>query len=542
MCLLGTVPGPNKPSLGRLNPFLDLIVRDFLEFWSPGVFFTRTHKYRSGRQTKAMLIPLSSDMLAARETAGFSSSTSTYFCICCHIDMGHIEEFDHTKWPHRDHQQHLQHAYAWKNALTEKEQERLAKVNGVRFSSLVTLPYWIAVRYVLVEPMHALDLDVIAHHCRDLFRIDMDADGGDGSEHRVARPSRPSREHLGLVLKLFQKHRRASDLVKRLLKDDFVTFSALWHICNDRNLRICGNRRDWFILRIKVWMDETEITDEDLLQVPPQKPSNPTVQDLILTATAAISAQAVNHPVMNQVDIQKCIQLSKALYRGTKFESINSRLDIFRHLCRIRAVSEEGTRKILYDRLMLLIATEKEALPPPNPEDLINRGAVLGRDVMEVIWAEMRQTILPSWVAAAPRNWGTAKRGKLSADHWRTIFTIHLPITLIWLWRDETGRKRDMLFNLTHLVVAILAANFKSTNDDLAEVYDTAYAEYMIGVAELFKENTITPSQHSAFHIGENLRDFGPQHSRGAQFYERYIHILQSQNTNSKFGEMEATL
>ncbi|KAJ7094909.1 hypothetical protein C8R43DRAFT_1141777 [Mycena crocata] len=153
----------------------------------------------------------------------------------------------------------------------------------------------------------------------------------------------------------------------------------------------------------------------------------------------------------------------------------------------------------------------------------------------------MRQTILPSWVAAAPKNWGTAKRGKLSADHWRTIFTIHLPITLIWLWRDETGRKRDMLFNLTHLVVAILAANFKSTNDDLAEVYDTAYVEYMIGVAELFKENTITPSQHSAFHIGENLRDFGPQHSRGAQFYERYIHILQSQNTNSKFGEMEAT-
>lgn len=156
---------------------------------------------------------------------------------------------------------------------------------------------------------------------------------------------------------------------------------------------------------------------------------------------------------------------------------------------------------------------------------------------MQAIWADMAQTVLPSWVGAAPKNWGTAKRGKLSADHWRTIFTIHLPITLIWIWMHETGRKKELLFNITYLVMSIRAANHKETNVDVSRTYDFYISKYITGVATLFRENSIHPLQHSAFHIGKNLRDFGPGHSRGAQFYERYIHYLQSLNLNMKFGE-----
>ncbi|KAF8139107.1 hypothetical protein K438DRAFT_1638379 [Mycena galopus ATCC 62051] len=155
---------------------------------------------------------------------------------------------------------------------------------------------------------------------------------------------------------------------------------------------------------------------------------------------------------------------------------------------------------------------------------------------MEAIWADMGKTVLPSWVGPAPRNWGTAAHGKLSADQWRTIFTIHLSITLIWLWRDETGRKRSLVDNMVKLHLAILTANLKVSNPQQAGEYDGFIKEYLVGIAELFRENNITPSQHSAIHIGPELREFGPTHSRSAQFYERYIHILQSQNTNLQFG------
>lgn len=179
------------------------------------------------------------------------------------------------------------------------------------------------------------------------------------------------------------------------------------------------------------------------------------------------------------------------------------------------------------------ISEEKRTLLGEDPH---NGGPVLGKDVMHTIWADMRKTILPSWIAAAPKNWGTKKQGKLSADHLRTIFTIHLPISLIWLWRDEDGRKKELLVNMTHLIMTIQSANYKTTNLDISRVYDDSLHSYMTGIARLFKEDNITPSQHSAFHIGKNLREFGPQHSRGAQFYERYIHLLQRQNTNMKYG------
>ncbi|KAF8160467.1 hypothetical protein K438DRAFT_1985726 [Mycena galopus ATCC 62051] len=83
----------------------------------------------------------------------------------------------------------------------------------------------------------------------------------------------------------------------------------------------------------------------------------------------------------------------------------------------------------------------------------------------------MRKTILPSWIGAAPKNWGIKKRGKLSADHSRTIFTIHLPISLIWLWRNEVGRKKDLLVNMTQLVTAIQVANFKTTDPEISRHY-----------------------------------------------------------------------
>ncbi|KAJ7662286.1 hypothetical protein B0H17DRAFT_888606, partial [Mycena rosella] len=143
---------------------------------------------------------------------------------------------------------------------------------------------------------------------------------------------------------------------------------------------------------------------------------------------------------------------------------------------------------------------------------------------------------LPSWVGAAHKNWGTAKRGKLSINHWRAVFTIHLPITLIWLWHDETGRKQDLLSNMVHGVIALLAADYRNTDRNIADIYNYHIQEYMEGVADLFKEDDIMLSQHSAFCINQTLHEFGPQHAFGAQSYERYIHLLQCQNTNMKFG------
>jgi hypothetical protein len=149
----------------------------------------------------------------------------------------------------------------------------------------------------------------------------------------------------------------------------------------------------------------------------------------------------------------------------------------------------------------------------------------------------MKKTQLPSWISPAPHDWGTPSRGKLSADNWRVICTIHLPITLIWLWRDVDGRKRQLLENFMDLVTAVRLANMRITSPGQADAYDETIFRYVQGIQTLFPQYPIRPIHHGALHIGDVLRRFGPVHSHGASHYERHIGFLRRINTNHKVGE-----
>ena len=100
------------------------------------------------------------------------------------------------------------------------------------------------------------------------------------------------------------------------------------------------------------------------------------------------------------------------------------------------------------------------------PEKSSADRALLGKGVMEAIWEDMSFTQLPSWVGSVPCNWGMTKRGKLSADNWRVIITIHLTITLIWLWGRDNRHKKELLDNFMDLVCAVCIANMRVSESD----------------------------------------------------------------------------
>jgi hypothetical protein len=154
---------------------------------------------------------------------------------------------------------------------------------------------------------------------------------------------------------------------------------------------------------------------------------------------------------------------------------------------------------------------------------------------MEAIWADMVLTELPSWVTKAPPNWGTATRGKLSANNWRVICTIHLPITLIRLWGGDDDRSAQ-LENSMDLVRAVQIANLRSISRKEIELYDHYISRYMLSYKSLFKLAKVKPIHHAALHYGDVLREFGPAHTHSAAFYERYIHSMQSKNHNMNLG------
>lgn len=148
----------------------------------------------------------------------------------------------------------------------------------------------------------------------------------------------------------------------------------------------------------------------------------------------------------------------------------------------------------------------------------------------------MKRTQLPPWISPAPPNWGTSERGKLSADQWRVLCTVHLPITLVHLWENETGRKKELLQNFMHLVTAVRIANMRVSSPIQVQAYHRTIKLYVEGIKELFPYDKLKPVVHAAFHVGDGLELFGPTHSHSAPFYERYINFLHGIKTNGKIG------
>ncbi len=99
MFLAGVIPGPRKPSLSNINHSLKLLVDVLLEFFDPGVLYSQTARHKQGCRVRAILVPVVSDMLAARQAGGFASPTATYFCMRCNLKVQDIENLDKYSWP-----------------------------------------------------------------------------------------------------------------------------------------------------------------------------------------------------------------------------------------------------------------------------------------------------------------------------------------------------------------------------------------------------------------------------------------------------------
>jgi hypothetical protein len=156
---------------------------------------------------------------------------------------------------------------------------------------------------------------------------------------------------------------------------------------------------------------------------------------------------------------------------------------------------------------------------------------------MEAVQADMQKTQIPSWVSPAPINWGTPRRGKLSADQWKVICTIHLPITLIRLWGAETGCKAEMLSNFMDLVQSAQIVNMRIASAKHIAQYEVLMTRYLTDFKRLYKDAKIKPTHRTALHIGDIMRHFGPVHPYQTFGFERFNHLLQRQNINPKFGE-----
>ncbi|KAJ3542467.1 hypothetical protein NM688_g5967 [Phlebia brevispora] len=548
MYLVGVIPGPGEPSLEQVNHALKILVDDLMVFYSTGVFYVQTAKYTCSRLIRCALGPVVADLPAARQVSGFTSFSHTFFCSCCWTKHSDKENLDVDSWKKRTGEEHKARAREWRDATSKKTRTRIMNTYGVRWSELHRLPYWDPVLFTVVDSMHNLYLGILEDHCRVFWGMNATADDGDGA-YAPQRNTYPLPEEPLMARAWFYVRDKDKDGLLR------CTTAAIWHLCLALNLRRSDVRKKVILVDAVI---EWRNSQASLPQV---------AQDLMRKYP-----RILEQPESVLAD-DKVAYVEAAMARGTSASTISRQADVevLKYHCQKRSLPTSDDKKAMANSLINwvnldIIRLDEWSLMPLQYKNLSpsavaqralsdatvkNRPAkerlsttVLGHAMLNAIWEDMKRTMLPSWISPAPRNVGTTERGKLSADHWRSLCTVHLPITLVRLWGSfpKESRQMQMLENYMDLVTAVGIAGMLITSSIHIEAYRAAILRYLKNAKVLYKECSFKPNHHFAIHLADVfLPNFGPFHPIRAFHTERNNFMLQREHTNMKFGELELT-
>ena len=171
LIVVGIIPGPNEPSL-TVNSFLDQMVVELNELWK-GVNIKL-----SGVDTmiRGALLCTGCDIPAGKKVCGFKGFGTPRGCSRCSKEFSgsgfvrNYGEFNRSEWPCRSNQEHRRQVEELKKARTYKERDDIESKYGIRFSSLLKLPYYDAIRMSsIVDPLHNLYLGTAKHILKDIW-------------------------------------------------------------------------------------------------------------------------------------------------------------------------------------------------------------------------------------------------------------------------------------------------------------------------------------------------------------------------------------
>ncbi|PIL35294.1 hypothetical protein GSI_02019 [Ganoderma sinense ZZ0214-1] len=171
----------------------------------------------------------------------------------------------------------------------------------------------------------------------------------------------------------------------------------------------------------------------------------------------------------------------------------------------------------------------------------ISKYRVLTPNIIEQLRNDIMTTYLPSWMERPPANFGSAAHGKLKADHWRTVCSVSMVITLVRIWASSTTPGDKLLLdNFIHLVIAADLATRHSMDPERARLFDEHMLAYLQTLRALF-EHDLVPNHHLSLHLASCLLLFGPVRGWWAYPFERYNGIIQRLNTNNHIAEIPLT-
>ncbi|KAJ3837331.1 hypothetical protein F5878DRAFT_522514, partial [Lentinula raphanica] len=552
MCLFTVIPG--KPKQHHINHALRVLVNQLLPFWG-GVSYTRMARYRTGRTVFMALLPVVCDTEAAIQISGFAAHNHTYFCRRCLLPISHIHNLEPDKWVLRNPDRHKELAVEWKEA-SRARRDAIYRDHGVRWTELLNLPYWNPIPYTVIDDMHLGYPGLFRTHLRIIWGIDHEKNSGDGMCPDTEKQRKLSKASLR---RLLNEIRANSPSLQQLLEEE--NRKVIWYLCFELKLRTGVGNKHEMVKQILQWVicvhaqsfSSKASSNVDPNSLPPvMQPAARIVYNKdqefedLKSKLLDLSARAPSLTRTKKAALQAMCQDFNILYGSKETrKTLSQRLMLYEDMVR---------------RLLLWARQHTSALEIQTNTTFIQRQehrdsklkqssprAVIGKDLLEEIWADMARSVLPSWIQPAPQKWGIPATGKLSADEYKVVCSISLVITLIRVWgygnkEAPQSRHYQMLLNFLDLVRSIHVVFLRETTQSSRAYYQATMLKYLRGVLELFPDAVLSSNHHLALHIIADLETLGPGHARSTPVFERINHLLQETKKNGHLGEVEATM
>lgn len=163
--LVSVIPAFNpEPSL---EPFLNPLVADLQLLWNAEGVVMPTRLKPEGTKVRAALLCCSSDIPASRKLGGFLSHSAAMGCNKCKTKFkGQVGQkkdyggFRFAEWEERTHDDHMTNLRKILAAPNKTTKASLESQFGIRYSPLVELPYFDAIKSHAIDPMHCLYLGI----------------------------------------------------------------------------------------------------------------------------------------------------------------------------------------------------------------------------------------------------------------------------------------------------------------------------------------------------------------------------------------------
>ena len=159
--IIGLLPGPSEPPK-TINTYLAPLVSELLTLWKGYTFKIASNKKVLFR---CALLCVACDLPAGRKVRGFLSYVANLGCSRCYYHFGtgtfgkqNFSGFNRDSWVYRSMDKHRKDVELTLKCSSKTAQERKESEVGCRYSCLLQLPYFDAIRMLIIDPMHNLYL------------------------------------------------------------------------------------------------------------------------------------------------------------------------------------------------------------------------------------------------------------------------------------------------------------------------------------------------------------------------------------------------